>query len=56
MIKLPIDLQFIETKYGNLLLNPLGNYILIPSDDFVEDILKCGKDMLIFGNGYLELK
>ena len=55
MINLPIQLQFIETKYGKILLNPLSNHILIPSDDFVDKILKSEYELLLFGETCLSL-
>ena len=49
------DLTFIDTKYGKVLMNPIGNHIFIPNDDLINKLTKSAYELMIFGESIMEL-
>ena len=56
MIILPIDLQFIETKWGKILRNPLNNDLFIPNEDICKKIDRALLDMALYGDAFIEIE
>ncbi len=50
------DLNFINTKYGNVLLNPIGDNILILDDETSNTFSNALMDMMITGNAILDFR
>lgn len=50
-----IELQFRETKFGTVLINPLSDDILTLNEKTQNKFNKLHYDILMYGEGYLDL-
>ena len=51
-----INLQFIETKYGKILINPIGDNIFILNDGALKEIVnQAFINLIVYGENYVEV-
>ena len=54
MVKM-FDLQFIETSYGNLLINPIGDNLFIFNKKTEMEFVRLSAIRMLYGEGHLEI-
>lgn len=50
-----LTLSFVETQFGHVLVNPIGDNVFIPTDEFWEKIDQGIEDLLMRGEAFIEV-